>query len=200
MNERTGLFAGGNPFAIARAWLTEAEASEVNDPNAVALATVDGAGMPNVRVVLIKGISDEAFTFFTNYDSAKGQELAGGKAALVFHWKSLQRQVRVRGLIEKASAEASDAYYHSRALGSRMGAWASAQSQPLASRETLEAQVARAAAQHGDTPPRPPFWGGYDLRPLEMEFWAAGESRLHDRYRWTRETPFSHWKTQRLNP
>ena len=199
--DRTGIFAGDDPFAIAQAWLTEAEASEVNDANAIALATVDADGMPNARMVLLKEIEADAFVFYTNYGSAKGQELASaGKAAFVMHWKSLRRQVRARGLISQETGAQADAYYASRSLKSRLGAWASDQSQPLASRASLLAKVALVTAQHGPSPQRPPFWGGFRLVPLEIEFWADGAFRLHDRFKWTRQSIDTEWKIERLNP
>ncbi|WP_226553343.1 pyridoxamine 5'-phosphate oxidase [Celeribacter naphthalenivorans] len=198
---RKGIFAGDDPFEISRRWLTEAEAKEINDPNAIAIATVDEGGLPNVRMVLLKEIADDAFVFFTNYESAKGQEIeSAGKAAFVMHWKSLRRQVRVRGLIARETPEASDAYYQSRALGSRIGAWASQQSRPLASKTALMEAVAKEGLKHGPKPKRPPFWGGYRITPLEIEFWADGEFRLHDRFRWRRESPDAAWNILRLNP
>jgi pyridoxamine 5'-phosphate oxidase len=199
--DRSGLFAGDDPFAIARAWLAEAENTEPNDPNAIALATVDGAGMPNVRMVLLKEIEADAFVFYTNYTSRKGQEIAAsGTAAFVMHWKSLRRQIRVRGVTEREEGPQADAYYASRSLKSRLGAWASAQSQPLSSRMALMAEVARVTAREGMTPSRPPFWGGIRIRPAEIEFWADGDFRLHDRFRWTRADPATAWDVQRLNP
>lgn len=201
MADRTGLFAGEDPFAIAQRWLGEAEASEVNDPNAIALSTVDQDGLPNVRMVLLKEIEADAFVFYTNYGSAKAQELDfAGKAAFVLHWKSLRRQVRVRGLISKVEGPQADAYYQSRSLKSRLGAWASDQSQPLSSRASLMAKVAKITAEKGPNPPRPPFWGGYRIAPLEIEFWADGAFRLHDRFRWRRETVAAAWEILRLNP
>lgn len=201
MVERTGIFAGEDPFEIARSWLKEAEGSEVNDPSAIALATVDPHGMPNVRMVLLKEIADDAFVFYTNYESAKGAEIeASGNAAFVLHWKSLQRQIRVRGQIKRETTEASDAYYKSRPLGSRIGAWASEQSRPLRSKSALMEAVAKASLKHGPNPKRPPFWGGYRITPVEIEFWAAGEFRLHDRFRWTRELDSEEWTILRLNP
>lgn len=201
MTDRSGIFAGDDPFAIARAWLAEAEASEVNDPNAIALSTVDKDGLPNARMVLLKDIEADAFVFYTNYGSQKAQEIDGaGKAAFVMHWKSLRRQIRVRGLIEKADGPEADAYYASRSLKSRLGAWASRQSEPLDSRATLMAEVARVTARHGTHPERPPFWGGYRISPVEIEFWADGAFRLHDRFRWRRETPNDPWEVLRLNP
>lgn len=203
MNDRTGHFAGDDPFAIARAWMAEAEKTEINDPDAIALATVDAAGLPNVRMVLLRQIEDNGFVFFTNYDSQKGQELAAsGKAAFVLHWKSLRRQIRVRGLVAREDGAQADAYFASRSLKSRLGAWASKQSQPLDSRASLMADVAKITVEKGTNPPRPPFWGGFRIAPVEIEFWADGAFRLHDRFRWTRATPdpSSPWTVQRLNP
>jgi pyridoxamine 5'-phosphate oxidase len=211
MADRTGHFAGDDPFALAQTWLSEAEASEINDPNAIALASVDADGLPNVRMVLLKeievaGQGEGAFVFYTNYESAKGRELAAsGKAAFVVHWKSLRRQIRVRGVVEREEGPQADAYYASRSLKSRLGAWASEQSRPLDGRGTLMAEVARVTAQQGTNPKRPPFWGGFRLRPVEIEFWADGAFRLHDRFRWTRdgagrETLPNGWSVTRLNP
>ncbi len=199
--DRNGIFAGDDPFAIARAWLAEAEASEPNDPNAIALATVDAGGLPNVRMVLLKEIEPAAFVFYTNYGSVKAREIEGaGKAAFVMHWKSLRRQIRVRGLVSREEGPQADAYYASRSLKSRLGAWASQQSQPLSSRGALMAEVAKVTAAKGPNPPRPPFWGGFRLCPLEIEFWADGAFRLHDRFRWSRQTPAEPWEIVRLNP
>ena len=199
--DRSGIFAGDDPFAIARAWLAEAEKVEPNDPNAIALATVDPDGMPNVRMVLLKDIEDDAFVFYTNYGSAKGQELTqSGKAAFVMHWKSLRRQIRVRGTVTREEGPQADAYYNSRSLQSRLGAWASQQSQPLSSRGALMADVAKITVTQGPTPKRPPFWGGFRIEPVEIEFWADGAFRLHDRFRWTRKSAKDAWDVQRLNP
>lgn len=199
--DRSGIFAGDDPFALAQAWLAEAEPLEPNDPNAIALATVDETGLPNVRMVLLKAIEPAAFVFYTNYDSRKGQEIASsGKVAFVLHWKSLRRQIRVRGLTEREEGPAADAYYASRSMKSRLGAWASRQSEPLASRTALMAEVARITAQKGTNPPRPPFWGGIRILPLEIEFWADGAFRLHDRFRWSRYGIGEPWAIQRLNP
>lgn len=199
--DRSGIFAGDDPFALARGWLDDAGPVEPNDPNAIALATVDGDGLPNVRMVLLKDIEPAAFVFYTNYNSRKGQEIAAsGKAAFVLHWKSLRRQIRVRGLTTREDGPAADAYYASRSLQSRLGAWASRQSEPLASRGALMAEVARVTAQKGMAPARPPFWGGIRIHPLEMEFWADGDFRLHDRYRWSRAGLHAPWSIQRLNP
>ena len=201
MTERTGIFSGDDPIALARTWLAEAEASELNDANAMALATVDASGLPNVRMVLLKDIEDAGFVFYTNYESRKGEELAhSGKAALVLHWKSLRRQIRVRGPVERVDDATADAYYRSRSLQSRLGAWASRQSRPLDSRATLMTEVARQTARHGTAPTRPPFWGGFRIRPQEMEFWADGAFRLHDRFRWERDLVEGSWRVSRLNP
>lgn len=201
MEPRTGIFAGDDPFAIARSWLAEAEGSEPNDPNAIALATVDADGLPDVRMVLLKEIEANAFVFYTNYDSAKGEQLAdSGKAAFVLHWKSLRRQIRVRGLVTREEGAQADAYYTSRSLQSRLGAWASKQSRPLHSRGALMAEVARVTARFVGNPPRPPFWGGFRIAPVQIEFWADGAYRLHDRFRWTREAGSDAWSVTRLNP
>lgn len=198
---RKGIFAGNDPIALTRAWLDEASLTEPNDPEAIALASVDADGLPNVRMVLLRGIEPDAFVFYTNYGSAKGHEIAAsGKAAFVVHWKSLRRQVRVRGLAEKEDGAAADAYYASRPLQSRIGAWASRQSQPLQSRAALMAEAAKAGVKHGTAPTRPPFWGGFRIRPLEIEFWANGEFRLHDRFRWRRASLDADWNVERLNP
>ena len=199
--DRGGIFAGDDPFVLAKAWLTQAEASEPNDANAIALATVDADGMPNARMVLLKDIEADAFVFYTNYTSAKGREIEStGKAAFVLHWKSLRRQIRVRGVTMREEGAAADAYYASRSLKSRLGAWASAQSQPLSSRTSLMAEVAKVTAKHGPMPPRPPFWGGIRIIPNEIEFWADGAFRLHDRFRWSRKDGRGDWSIVRLNP
>ena len=205
-----GIFAGADPFLVAQRWLAEAEATEPNDPNAMAMATVDASGLPNVRMVLLKeiesfggppGAADGAFVFYTNYTSAKAAEIEGaGKAAFVLHWKSLRRQIRVRGLVSREEGPQADAYFSSRSLTSRLGAWASHQSRPLSSRESLMADVAKMSLRHGTAPNRPEFWGGYRIRPLEIEFWADGAFRLHDRFRWTRNSPEDVWATVRLFP
>jgi len=201
MADRSGIFAGPDPFEIARTWLGEAERTEPNDPNAIALATVDASGMPNVRMVLLKEIEPDAFVFYTNYESAKGQEISlTGKAGFVLHWKSLRRQVRVRGVTEIEQGEKADAYFASRALQSRLGAWASRQSRPLGSRAELMTDVARVTAQQGLATKRPPFWGGVRIRPLEIEFWADGAFRLHDRFRWRRGALDDPWEVTRLFP
>lgn len=201
MAGREGIFAGDDPFDLARDWLAEAALSEPNDPNAIALATVDETGLPNVRMVLLKEVEPDGFVFYTNYESVKARELeAAGTAAFVLHSKSLRRQIRVRGLVEREEGPKADAYYASRSLKSRLGAWASHQSQPLGSRGALMAAVARVTAEKGTNPPRPPFWGGYRVRPLEIEFWADGAFRLHDRFRWRRTALTEAWEIERLNP
>jgi len=198
---RSGIFAGDDPFEIARAWLGEAEKSEPNDPNAMALATVDADGMPNTRMVLLKDIDADSFVFYTNYISAKSVEILGnGKCAFVMHWKSLRRQVRVRGHVVKEDGPAADAYFESRSLQSKLGAWASHQSQPLESRGALIKRVAGISIAHGLKPERPPFWGGFRIIPVEIEFWADGKHRLHDRFKWQRATPKDDWQVVRLNP
>lgn len=202
---RDGIFAGDDPVEIARRWLREAEASEPADANAIALATVDPEGMPNVRMVLLKEIEEGpagGFVFYTNFEGTKGRELeASPRAAFVMHWKSLRRQVRVRGPVERVEGAQADAYYASRSLQSRLGAWASAQSRPLASRAALMAAVARVTATKGAHPPRPPHWGGFRIRPVEIELWADGAFRLHDRFRFVREAAGTgNWSETRLNP
>lgn len=201
MSDRTGIFAGDDPFEIARNWLKEAEATELNDPNAIALSTVDEDGLPNARMVLLKEIEASAFVFYTNYESAKSKEILGsGKAAFVLHWKSLRRQIRVRGFVEREDGPQADAYYASRSLKSRLGAWASKQSRPLASRAALMAEVAKITATKGPNPPRPEFWGGFRITPVEVEFWADGAFRLHDRFVWRRTSVSDEWTVTRLNP
>ena len=200
-SDRGGPFAGDDPFAIAREWLALAERHEVNDPSAIALATVDAEGMPNARMVLLKAIEGGAFFFYTNYGSQKAIEIeASGRAAFVAHWKSVRRQIRVRGIVTREEGPAADAYFASRSPQSRIGAWASRQSRPIESRGALLAEVEAAAQRLGADPPRPSFWGGYGLAPLEIEFWADGPDRLHDRFRWSRPDLRSEWDVNRLNP
>ena len=192
--------AGTNPFTLFDSWYKEAVEAEINDPDAIALASVNADGMPSVRMVLLRQWSDEGFFFFTNYESRKAGELvATGKAAFCLHWKSLRRQIRVTGEVSKASAERSDAYFASRGRGSRIGAWASEQSRPLESREALATAVAEVEQRFPDDVPRPPHWGGFMIVPQEIEFWADGEHRLHDRFRFTRDG-HGGWDIQRLNP
>jgi pyridoxamine 5'-phosphate oxidase len=191
-----------DPFALFDAWMADAAKSEINDANAMALATVDADGMPNVRMVLLKEATPDGFVFYTNIDSAKGQELATQpKAALCFHWKSLRRQVRVRGPVEPVSAAEADAYFESRAYGSRIGAWASQQSRPLGTRFGLEKAVAKYTAKYptGNVP-RPEYWSGYRLIPVEIEFWRNRRFRLHDRFVFRRSGPDAPWTRERLYP
>lgn len=198
---RGGIFAGDDPFPIAREWLAAAGEGEPNDANAMALSTVDADGLPNARMVLLKEIEADGFVFYTNYESRKAAEVEGaGKAAFVIHWKSLRRQIRARGAVGRVEGAQADTYYRSRSLQSRLGAWASRQSQPLASRTALMAEVAKVTATKGLNPDRPPFWGGYRITPVEIEFWADGAHRLHDRFRWTREGTGHPWQVERLNP
>ncbi|MDB9838555.1 pyridoxamine 5'-phosphate oxidase [bacterium] len=201
MSDRTGIFAGDDPFEIAQRWLDEAVETEPNDPNAIALSTVDPSGMPNARMVLLKEIESSAFVFYTNYESAKGQEIIqSGKAAFVMHWKSLRRQVRVRGTVTKENGPQADAYFNSRSLKSRLGAHASDQSRPLEGRASLVAKVAALTLSLGTNPKRPENWGGVRIAPEEIEFWADGAFRLHDRFRWTRPDGSVGWKVTRLHP
>jgi pyridoxamine 5'-phosphate oxidase len=191
-----------DPFALFGDWMAEAEAHEPNDPNAMALASVDASGLPNVRMVLLKGIHDGGFVFYTNLESAKGHELdANPKAALCFHWKSLRRQIRIRGLISLVGDEDADAYFASRSKGSRIGAWASQQSRPLESRFALEKAVAKFTAKYGvGEVPRPPYWSGYSLNPNEIEFWHDRAFRLHERVVFRRGSENESWSKTKLYP
>ena len=199
---RNGDRTGENPIVLFNDWLTEAEGSEPNDPSAMAVATVDTAGMPNVRMVLMRRIDDRGIVFFTNFESQKGEELlASPKAAAVFHWKTLRKQVRFRGPVEVVSEEEADEYFYSRARGSRIGAHASKQSRPLESRFALEKEVARYAAKFGTGKvPRPEYWSGFRIRPLSIEFWSDGKFRLHDRRRFDRDELTGDWSQVRLYP
>ncbi|WP_434053147.1 MAG: pyridoxamine 5'-phosphate oxidase [Roseibium sp.] len=190
------------PFDLFSEWLEDAKASEPNDPNALALATVDETGLPNVRMVLLKGFDERGFVFYTNFESAKGIELlTSGKAAMCFHWKSLRRQVRIRGEVNKVSDEEADTYYRSRPRGSRIGAWASKQSRPLESRFALEKEVARFTAKFGVSDiPRPEHWSGMRLVPTSIEFWHDRPFRLHDRIVFSRSSPNQPWDKERLYP
>ena len=187
-----------SPFAQFALWFDEALAAKVPEPNAMTLATVDAHGQPSARIVLVKGFDARGFTFFTTYESRKGLDLqAEPRASLLFFWQPLERQVRIEGVVEKVPAEESDAYYHSRPAGSRIGAWASRQSQPI-TREELEAREQEFRERYGDAPPRPPHWGGYRLKPTAFEFWQGRPSRLHDRLRYVADGPA--WKIERLSP
>ncbi len=193
------IATGTNPFNLFQSWFDEAIAAEINDPDAIALASVNADGMPSVRMVLLRRWSEDGFLFFTNYESRKaGELLATGKAAFCMHWKSLRKQIRVTGQVCKATAAQSDAYFDTRGRGSQIGAWASAQSRPLASRAALMAKVDVFEKKFPDLVKRPPHWGGFCLVPDEIEFWADGEHRLHDRFRFTRGS--DGWDILRLNP
>lgn len=191
-----------DPFALFAEWFEDAKKSESNDPNGMALATVDEEGLPNVRMVLMKDFSEIGFVFYTNFESQKGQEILSSlKAALLFHWKSLRRQVRVRGLVEKVSDAEADAYFNSRPRDSRIGAWASAQSRPLEGRFALETSVAMYAAKYAlGNVPRPPHWSGFRVKPLSIEFWHDRPFRLHDRVVFRREKPEGAWTKAKLYP
>jgi pyridoxamine 5'-phosphate oxidase len=192
-------FSTNDPIALFDLWLTEATATEPNDPNAAALATATAQGAPSVRMVLVKPVEEERFCVFTNAESQKGRELIENpRAALVFHWKTLRRQVRVEGPITALSAEASDVYFHSRSRGSQIGAAVSDQSRPLSSREELEAKAKAFAESHPDEIPRPEYWRGSCLHPERIEFWMDGKDRLHDRFVFTRDG--DRWQQSRLYP
>jgi pyridoxamine 5'-phosphate oxidase len=191
-----------DPFALFKLWLEEARATEINDPEAMTLATVDADGLPDARMVLCKGVDARGIVFYTNIESAKGRELeTQPRAAALFHWKSLRRQARFRGAVAQVSAAESDAYFASRPRGSQIGAWASAQSRPLASRADLEAAVHAYEQRFASAEvPRPEYWRGYRLEPVEVEFWRDRPSRLHERIMFTRSTPESTWKRRLLYP
>ena len=188
-----------DPMPLFQLWFDQAVQAQCPEPNSMTLATADQAGNPSARIVLLKGADQNGFTFFTNYQSQKGRELAmRPQAALLFHWHELERQVRIKGIVEPVSATESDEYFHSRPAASRIGAWASPQSSAIPNREFLEQAEKRFQAEFGDTPPRPEHWGGYRLQPTEMEFWQGRPSRLHDRIHYKLEG--SSWKIERLAP
>lgn len=190
-----------NPFKMFERWFADAKAAGIEEPNAMTLATATKAGKPSVRVVLLKGLDERGFVFYTNYESRKGKELAENpNAALCFHWPPLERQVTIMGTVEKVSREESEAYFHSRPLTSRYGAWASHQSEVIASKTELLKRAAEIALKYptGNVP-LPPFWGGYRVLPDEMQFWQGQPSRLHDRFRYLRQSDGT-WKIDRLSP
>ena len=191
-----------DPFGLFADWFEDAKKSEPNDPNGMALATVDDEGLPNVRMVLMKDYDERGFVFYTNFESQKGQEiLANMKAAVVFHWKTLRRQVRVRGLVEQVTDAEADAYFKSRPRDSKIGAWASQQSRPLTRPFELETAVAMQTARFGIADvPRPPHWSGFRIKPLSMEFWHDRPFRLHDRVVFRREKPEGDWDKAKLYP
>lgn len=188
-----------NPLSLFQLWFEQAIKAECPEPNSMTLATADKAGNPSARIVLLKGADQTGFSFFTNYESQKGKDLAiRPQAALLFHWHELERQVRIKGIVEKVAPSESDEYFHSRPAASRIGAWASPQSAEIPDREFLEDAEKRFAQQYGDQPPRPEHWGGYRLRPTEIEFWQGRPSRLHDRIHY--QLDGSSWRIARLAP
>jgi pyridoxamine 5'-phosphate oxidase len=201
MRDEVENFKTVNPMDLFKSWLEDAENKELNDPNAIALATVDDTGLPNVRMVLLKEITDQSFVFYTNYKSVKAEEIISSpKASFVIHWKSIRRQIRVRGFLEKEDGVIADTYFSSRSLDSRIGAWASRQSQEVGSRQELLDSVNKLTVELGTNPSRPPFWGGFRITPIEIEFWSDGDARLHNRFRWSRKDTKSNWKVCRLQP
>ena len=195
------LFAGDEPFTIFRRWLEEARETEINDPDAIALATVDKEGLPNVRMVLLRIIEDDAFVFFTNYGSKKAQEaLLSNKVAFNIHWKSLRRQIRVRGHVEKEDGIIADKYFSEREVGSQTAAWASKQSETLTDRQELIERWQSYKNQFETNVGRPDFWGGIRIKPIQIEFWADGQYRLHDRFLWERKLGEKSWNVRRLYP
>ena len=195
------LFAGEEPFTIFRRWLEEARETEINDPDAIALATVDKEGLPNVRMVLLRIIEDDAFVFFTNYGSKKAREaFLTNKVAFNIHWKSLRRQIRVRGYVEKEDGMIADKYFSEREVGSQTAAWASKQSETLTDRQELIERWQSYKNQFEKNVGRPDFWGGIRIKPIQIEFWADGQYRLHDRFLWERELGEKSWSVRRLYP
>ena len=198
---RKEIFDGSEPIEIVRKWFLEAKAVEPNDPDAVALSTVDSLGFPNVRMVLMRLILDDGFVFFTNYESVKASEiLYSNKASFLYHWKTLRRQIRVRGEVFKEDSHLADQYFSERSLESRYGAWASRQSKTLPDKNLLHNKIEDLKKKLGNNPERPKFWGGFKLIPCEVEFWADGKHRLHDRFRWHREKIGESWTVNRLYP
>ncbi len=197
-----GITPKDDPFVLFDAWMEEAKKSEANEPNAMAIATADANGVPNVRMVLLKGADKNGFVFYTNLESAKGTELTqNAHAALCFHWKSLGKQVRVKGSVAKVTDAEADAYFASRPKDSQIGAWASAQSRPMEGRFAFEKEIAKVAAKYALAKvPRPPFWSGFRITPLEIEFWRNRPFRLHDRLVYRRSSPSEPWRTERLFP
>ena len=190
-----------DPLAQFLRWLTDAEAAGVPLPNAMGVATADDDGRPSVRHVLLRGVDERGFEFFTNYDSRKGRQLAANPhAGLVFLWKELDRQVNVTGRVSRSSEESSDAYFAARPHDAQLGAWASRQSAVLGGREELEAQIAEVAARFPGEVPRPPFWGGFLVHPETIEFWQGRQHRLHDRFRYARAASGDAWHIERLSP
>ena len=199
--EDENIFSCEDPFELYRIWRKQASAVEINDPDAVALATVDENGLPNVRMVLLRIVEQDGFVFFTNYTSAKGIEIGrSGKVAFVSHWKSIRRQIRVRGLISKDETSLSEEYFNQRPLESRIGAWASKQSTVLDSKENLVKKIEKLRVTLGESPAKPAFWGGFRIKPIEIEFWNDGAYRIHDRFLWKRKCLNSEWTINRLSP
>ena len=195
------LFAGKEPFVIFRRWLEDAKKTELNDPDAISLATVDEEGMPNVRMVLLRIIEDDGFIFFTNYGSRKAKEaFSANKAAFNLHWKTLRRQIRVRGYVEKEDGLIADKYFSERQVGSQTAAWASKQSETLADRKELIERWSNYKIKFKENVVRPEFWGGIRIKPIQIEFWADGQYRLHDRFVWERKLGEKVWNVRRLYP